>query len=359
MVPTDSPLLQHQFLAALENTGCVSKDTGWQPKHLAIYNNKQLLAAAPCYLKFHSYGEYIFDWEWAHAYRKAGLAYYPKLLLAIPFTPITDISLLSHPNANSSQARKHLVKTALCLAEEASTSSIHSLFTTHKDNEAFESEGFFLRKNNQFHWTNYGYATFSDFLAELSSKKRKNIARERKSITSDQIKFRWLDGFQATMDDWNFFYSCYNNTISEYGAIPYLNVEFFRLIGETMPSKVKLLIASQHGVDISAAFFLHGSSALFGRYWGTVKHLPNLHFETCFYQPIDYCIKHGLKKFEAGAQGEHKLSRGLTPTTVFSAHWLSHPDFASAIETHIAQEKKYVEDYQATLTRHSPYKNRL
>ncbi|MBO69226.1 MAG: GNAT family N-acetyltransferase [Acidiferrobacteraceae bacterium] len=358
LAPADSPLLQHQFLSALENTGCVSTGTGWRPNHLAIYGNNQLLAAAPCYLKYHSYGEYIFDWNWAHAYRQAGLTYYPKLLLAVPFTPITNISLLSHPDTNSSAARINLINAAYDLAKDKSASSIHSLFTTHEDNEAFNSKGFFIRKANQFHWTNHGYSDFSDFLSELNSKKRKNIARERKTINSHQITFRWLDGFQATPNDWSFFYSCYENTISGYAAIPYLNLEFFRCVGETMASKVRLLIASHHGVDIASAFFLRGKSALFGRYWGSIKTLPNLHFETCFYQPIDYCIRHQLTSFEAGAQGEHKLSRGLTPTTVFSAHWLSHPDFASAIGTHIDQERRYIEEYQAILSSHSPYKNR-
>ena len=356
LVPEDSPILQHQFLTALERTGCVIPDTGWEPHHLALYRADHLLAAAPCYLKYHSYGEYIFDWDWAHAYQQAGLKYYPKILLAIPFTPITGKRLLIHPDADAQFARVALSAAALELAEKTSASSIHSLFTLSEDNKALKTAGFVPRRSNQFHWRNQGYQNFGEFLAALSSKRRKNILRERRDMNSEGMTFRWLNGRETTANDWSFFYSCYRTTIAEHGAIPYLNEAFFQLLGQTMPNGVRLLVASRQGHDIAAAFFLLGERSLFGRYWGAIDRIPNLHFETCFYQPIEYCIRNRLQRFEAGAQGEHKLNRGLIPTPVLSMHWLSHPGFFDAVQRYAQSEWEHVEQYQTILHAHSPYR---
>jgi hypothetical protein len=356
LVPGDSPILQHEFLTALEHTGCVIRDTGWEPHHLAIYHADQLLAAAPCYLKYHSYGEYIFDWDWAHAYQQAGLDYYPKLLLAIPFTPITGKRLLIHPDADAQSAGAALSVAARELAKKTSASSVHSLFTTPEDNVALKTAGFVPRYSNQFHWQNQGYLTFREFLAALNSKKRKNILRERRAINSEGMTFRWLSGRETTTNDWSFFYSCYRTTIAEHGAIPYLNEAFFQLVGKLMPDRVRLLVANRRGCDIAAAFFLLGDHSLFGRYWGAIVRIPNLHFETCFYQPIEYCIRNRVQRFEAGAQGEHKLSRGLTPASVLSMHWLSHPGFFDAIQRYTKAERERVTQYQTILHAHSPYR---
>jgi hypothetical protein len=356
LVPGDSPNLRHQFLTAFERTGCVIPDTGWEPHHLAIYHADHLLAAAPCYLKYHSYGEYIFDWDWAHAYQQAGLNYYPKILFAIPFTPITGKRLLIHPDADIQFAGAALSAAARELAKKTSASSIHSLFTTLKDNELLRKAGFVPRRGNQFHWQNQGYRDFREFLAALSSKRRKNILRERRSTNSAGMTFRWLSGQEATANDWSFFYSCYRTTIAEHGAIPYLNEAFFKLVGQTMPDGVRLLVASRQGRDIAAAFFLIGDQSLFGRYWGAIDRIPNLHFETCFYQPIEYCIRKRLQRFEAGAQGEHKLNRGLIPTPVLSMHWLSHPGFFDAVQRYTRSEWEHVEQYQTALHAHSPYR---
>ena len=356
LVPPDSPALRYEFLSAFEKSGCVGQGTGWLPQHLVLYESGKLIAAAPCYLKYHSYGEYIFDWDWAHAYHRAGIAYYPKILLAIPFTPISGQRLLTHPSVDHQSTGFIISASLLKLAETISASSVHCLFTTARDNELLKKVGFIQRQGNQFHWSNHSYKDFSDFLNGFSSKRRKNILRERRSINADNITFRWLTGHTATAKDWSFFYSCYQTTIKEHGAIPYLNEVFFRLVGETMPNNVLLIMAQRQQRDIAAAFFLKGEYSLFGRYWGTIDRVSNLHFETCFYQPIEYCIQNKLHRFEAGAQGEHKLNRGLIPTSVLSMHWLSHPDFFEAVKHYSHHESSNMQKYQTILQNHSPYK---
>ena len=358
LVPEDSPVLLHQFLAAFEHAGCVAQNTGWEPYHLTLRNKDRLLAASPCYLKHHSYGEFIFDWAWAKAYEQAGLAYYPKLLLAIPFTPITGKRLLIHPSADQQTTAEALISSILELATITSSSSVHCLFTTSEDNQLLQGSGFLPRSDNQFHWHNQKYGDFDEFLTALSSRKRKNIQRERGRIRSDGITFRWLRGEEATTHDWSLLYNCYRGTVAEHSSIPYLNHDFFQLIAKTMTQQVRLLVATRHGCDIASAFFLAGNQTLFGRYWGSLEHVANLHFEACYYQPIEYCISNGIQNFEAGAQGEHKLTRGLTPTRVLSAHWLRHPDFFDAIQRYTQVEREYLEHYQAVLRAHSPYRER-
>lgn len=359
LVPSDSPALRYEFLSALEKSGCVARETGWDPHHLGIYDNGKLITAAPCYLKYHSYGEYIFDWDWAHAYQRMGIPYYPKVIITIPFTPISGKRILTHPDINCQSVELKLAKATQKLANLKSASSTHFLFTSSEDHLHLNQIGFIKRNANQFHWRNEGYSDFDDFLSVLSSKKRKNILKERSSIKNDGITFRWLTGETATGNDWSLFFSCYQSTIKGYSAISYLNSAFFELLAQTMPKQIRLLIAKKRDQNIAAAFFLSGKHALFGRYWGSTDKIRNLHFETCFYQPIEYCINNKLTRFEAGAQGEHKLNRGLMPIIVSSMHWIKHPEFFNAIKKYSQSETTNVAEYQAILENHSPYKKSI
>ncbi len=356
LVPVNSPTLSFQFLNALEKSGCVSEKTGWKPRHVTLHNQNGIVAAVPCYLKFHSWGEFIFDWAWANAYDQAGLTYYPKLLIAVPFTPITGSRLLVKPNQNRIALQKQLTGAVSLLAEEEAVSSVHWLFTTENETTQLTQAGLLPRVSNQFHWNNAGYVSFADFLTALNAKKRKNILRERRRVRDTGIHFRWRTGHEATPTDWQHFYHCYHHTIDDHGSITYLNLDFFLQLAETIPSNVRLLLAEQGGISIAAAFFLCTNDALYGRYWGTVRPIPDLHFETCYYQPIEYCVTHGLNRFEAGAQGEHKLSRGLMPNTIHSAHWLRHPDFYDAIARYTEDEAEHVKQYMNMLERHSPFR---
>lgn len=356
LVPPDSPALRYEFLSALEKSGCIARETGWDPHHLGIYDKGKLTAAAPCYLKYHSYGEYIFDWDWAHAYQRAGIPYYPKVVITVPFTPISGKRILTHPDIKYQPVELKLAEATQKLATVKSASSTHFLFTVPEEYAHLNQIGFIKRNANQFHWWNEGYNDFNDFLSVLSSKRRKNILKERGSIEKDGITFRWLTGETATENDWSFFSSCYQSTIKEYGAISYLNAAFFEILAQTMPKQIRLLIGQRRGTDIASAFFLAGKNSLFGRYWGSTDKIRNLHFETCFYQPIEYSINNKLGRFEAGAQGEHKLNRGLIPTIVSSMHWIKHPEFFDAIKEYSQSEKNNLAEYQAILENHSPYK---
>ncbi len=356
LVPANSPTLSFEFLNALEKSGCVSEETGWKPRHVTLHNQNGIVAAVPCYLKYHSWGEFIFDWAWANAYDQAGLTYYPKLLIAVPFTPITGSRLLIQPNQDRTALQKRLTNAVSLLAEEEAVSSVHWLFTTENETAQLTQTGLLPRVSNQFHWDNAGYASFADFLGALNTKKRKNILRERRRVRDAGIRFSWRTGHEATPTDWQHFYHCYRRTIDDHGSITYLNLDFFLQLAKTLPGNVRLLLAEQGGIPIAAAFFLCSNDALYGRYWGTVRSITDLHFETCYYQPIEYCVTHGLGHFEAGAQGEHKLSRGLMPHTIHSAHWLRHPDFYDAIARYTEEEAEHVKRYMNMLERHSPFR---
>ncbi|HSH44151.1 MAG TPA: GNAT family N-acetyltransferase [Arenicellales bacterium] len=359
--PGGYPFARHAFLAGLEETGCVRAETGWQPHHMLIYEDDAAarpVAAAPLYLKGHSWGEYVFDWAWADAYERAGLAYYPKLLCAIPFTPATGPRLLVSPACERPEsARRALIQAIVREAERLELSSVHWLFTDDTDTRALEAEGLLKRTGNQFHWTNPGYRDFDDFLASLTSKRRKQIRRERRQVADAGLHVQMIEGPELDGRHWDAMYRFYRTTVQERGAIPYLSREFFEHLAGNMADSV-LIAAARDANDtlVAGALYLRGADTLYGRYWGSDEFYQGLHFEACYYQPIDYCIRMGLRRFEAGAQGEHKLNRGLVPTATWSAHWLAHPQFADAIREYLDVETRQMERYAAVLDQHSPFR---
>ena len=352
-----NPFLRHEFLLALEQSGCVEPDKGWLPQHLALYDDHDtLLSAVPLYLKNHSWGEYIFDWAWANAYMRAGIDYYPKLTAAIPFTPAAGNRLLLHPDADADVVCMQLSAAAIELAKQHQASSLHWLFTTEEEKQLLSEQGLLSRRSFQFHWHNNDYKQFDDFLEGMSSRKRKKIRRERRYVTEADIELVRIPAIEATDEHWNQFYQFYLRTIMLHGATPYLNERFFKQIGNTMADAVHLLFAQHQHQTIAGALFLEGEDTLYGRYWGSNDDYHSLHFETCYYAPIEYCIKKGLKHFEAGAQGRHKLARGFLPTETHSAHWLSEPQFSHAISDYLKYEGQGVENEINELEQCSPYK---
>ena len=356
VVPRDAPTLRYEFLHALETSGAVCPDTGWSPCHLKLARGNDLVGAVPCYLKSHSYGEFIFDWAWARAYQQSGLDYYPKLVVAVPFTPITGPRLLTHPSQDREQLASILVQGLHSLGQKLEVSSIHCLFITESDAHYFQTLEFIDRSSNQFHWRNQHYLSFEHFLQSMSSKKRKNIRRERRRVREAGIDLRWVRGEDINDEQLSFFYTCYHQTIAEHGSFLYLNQKFFETLRQTMPAQIRLLLAQRGGKNVAAGFFVCADNTLYGRYWGSVEQIPDLHFEVCYYTPIEYCIEQGFSIFEAGAQGEHKLSRGLMPTITRSAHWLSHAGFHDAIERYTLEEHQEIERYTDILEQHSPFK---
>lgn len=351
-----NPFLRHEFLVALERSGCVGDGTAWRPHHLLLKDNDMLIGAAPLYLKYDSYGEYVFDWAWANAYQQNGLSYYPKLVVAVPFTPVTGSRLLALPGDNQDQIRDRLIEAVLALARSLNVSSLHWLFTPSTETNRLVANQHLRRTGYQFHWANDGYTSFEEFLKTFSSAKRKKVKRERRHVAEAGIEMVAVEGHVIDDDLWQQFYAFYRSTIECRGAIPYLNLDFFRQIGRTMPENIVMVLARKDGRYVAGALNLKGSDTLFGRYWGSLEEYNSLHFETCYYRAIDYCIKQGLQHFEAGAQGEHKLSRGFLPTRTYSAHWLKHPEFYRAISDFLEREQHGVEDYVDLLGRHSPYK---
>jgi hypothetical protein len=355
---SDNPFACHAFLSALERTRCVGESSGWIPQHLAAFEqtngSARVVGAVPMYLKLHSYGEFVFDWAWANAYARSGLTYYPKLVAAIPFTPVTGPRLLSEPGADG--VGEALISGAIDLARETGASSLHWLFTDEPTTHRLERHGLLRRVGNQFQWRNDEYGDFDAFLASLSSRKRKQIRRERRQLREAGVRTEVLRGDDIDSADWDRFYTFYRSTAHEHGAIPYLTREFFHEIGRALAARVVMVVARREERVIAAALNLFGGDALYGRYWGCAEHLSGLHFETCYYRAIEYCIEHGLRRFEAGAQGEHKLSRGFLPTTTNSAHWIRHPQFAAAIEDFLARERQGVALYASELASHSPFR---
>ena len=357
MVDPDNPGVRHEFLLAFEESGCCCPESGWTPCHLTVQLDGKLVGGTPCYLKTHSYGEFIFDWAWANAYQRSGIPYYPKLLIAVPFTPVGGQRILHHPDHDEAFIRDNITRALPAVADELKASSVHCLFCTEKDLDALVQNGFVRREGRQFHWHNDQYQGFDDFLTRLSSKKRKNILRERRRVIEQGISLQWHHGKEITTEHLDLLFSCYRNTIAEHGSYPYLNQKFFETFVQTLPSAVQLLTAQHNGRYIACAFFLRGQNSLFGRYWGALEHASDLHFEACYYAPIEYCINHGLKRFEAGAQGEHKLSRGLTPQTTLSGHWLAHEGFHDAVHRFTAEEEIHLADYTEALNAHSPFRH--
>lgn len=348
----DQPFLRHAFLRALHETGCAAPQTGWAPHYLALWRDDALAAAAPLYLKSHSRGEYVFDYAWADAFQRHGLRYYPKLLSAIPFTPVTGPRLL----AGNDEDRATLVRGLVAFAEEMKVSSLHLLFPAEADMRALREAGFMIRESVQFHWTNPGYADFDAFLATMSHDKRKKIRQDRKKVAAAGLSYRWLRGAEIGAVELDFFYECYCRTYFSHGNPPYLSHEFFRRAYREQAGAFVLILAERDGQPVAAALNLAGGDALYGRYWGATEYVPGLHFETCYMQSIAYCIAHGIARFEGGAQGEHKMARGLLPTPTWSAHWVAHPGFADAIQNFLDEETAAVTDYLGELETHSPFK---
>jgi len=349
-----NPFAGFEFLNALLDTGCANARTGWQPQFLLLRHQRAegsvLAGAMPLFLKSHSYGEYVFDWAWADAYARHGLAYYPKMLSAIPFTPVGGPRLMAGNDAD----RAALLAGALELAKQ--TSSLHILFPPEGEAALMHGAGMMLRRTVQFHWRNEGYADFEDFLSRLTRHRRKVIRQERRRVREAGVSIRRLEGPEIARAHWEFFARCYRRTYSEHRSSPYLNLEFFLRIGETMPENLVLILAEREGRPIAAALDVVSADAIYGRYWGALEHVPLLHFECCYYQGIEHAIEQRLARFEGGAQGEHKLFRGLMPVETLSAHWLAHPQFARAIEDYLEREKAGIARYVDELNELSPFR---
>lgn len=352
-----NPFVSHAFLNALEESGSVTAETGWQPQHLVVTDeNGKAAACMPMYLKSHSYGEYIFDWGWADAYERAGGSYYPKLQSAVPFTPATGPRMLVRADAPE-RAHDVLIAAMIELSRQHKVSSLHITFPPEDQWQRLGNAGFLLRTSKQFHWENRGYDTFDDFLGELNSRKRKAIRKERRQVEDQGVTLQALTGSELNEDHWDAFYHYYVDTIGRKWGRPYLTRAFFSMLGETMSDLAVLVIAERDGRRVAGALNLRGEDTLFGRNWGCVEDFKFLHFEACYYQAIDFAIAHKLRWVEAGAQGPHKIQRGYLPREVYSAHWIEDPQFRDAVDRFVEQERQEVDHEIAGLMDYSPYRN--
>ncbi len=352
------PLASHAFLTALHATGCASVATGWQPRYLTAWRGAAFAGAMPLYAKAHSFGEYVFDWAWADAFRRHGHRYYPKLVCAIPFTPTPGARLFAQDDA----ARNALLARALALLHPAKAgatprfSSLHVLFPDAADAARCEAAGMTLRQGVQFRWSNPGYRDFADFLATFNHDKRKKVQQERRKLAEAGVEFVRKGGRAITREDWAFFYRCYEDTYHAHHSTPYLSLDFFLRIGATMPDNLLLVLGYREGAPLCAALDVHDAEALWGRYWGTLDYVPGLHFEACYYQAIEFCIERRIATFEGGAQGQHKLARGLLPAATFSAHAIADPAFAAAIADFCRREQVEIAHMQDELAASSPFR---
>jgi predicted N-acyltransferase len=355
-----NPFISYDFLNCLEASGSATARAGWQPQHLLAETADGAIAGvAPCYLKSHSRGEYVFDRGWAEAYERAGGQYYPKLQVAVPFTPATGRRLLVRPAANAEQIRTGLTAGLVELCRRHEASSVHLTFLPEQDGRFLAENGFLHRTDQQFHWENAGYASFDAFLEALSARKRKTIRRERREALAPGITVHWLTGSDLTEEVWDAFYGFYMETGSRKWGRPYLTRQFYSLIGERMPQDIVLMMARRAGRWIAGAINFRGSDALFGRHWGATEHHPFLHFELCYYQAIQYAIEHKLGRVEAGAQGEHKLARGYMPVTTHSAHYIADPGLRRAVADYLVRERAYVEAAGQELAAAAPFRKDL
>ena len=356
------PFLSHAYLYALQESGCATAQFGWQAQFITLWRDARLLGAMPLYLKTNSYGEHVFDFAWADAYYRNGLRYYPKLVCCVPFSPVTGARLLAAPGTEGDEVRALLLDSALQFAKDSEVSSLHCLFLEEPDAKVALLKGMMLRHDVQFHWRNLdplhnrSYRDFEDFLAALSRDKRKRIKQERRKVREARIELQCVTGEHATADQWSFFASCYAHTRQLHHSPPALNADFFQRIGTTLPHNTLLVIATREGRPIASALNILADEVLYGRSWGTFEYHSGLHFETCYYQAIEFCISHDIKTFEGGAQGEHKLARGFLPVTTRSAHWLAHPQFARAVDNYLQQETNAITEYVEELNERSPFK---
>jgi hypothetical protein len=347
-----NPFMGYQFLKLLQSTGCATGATGWHPSFLLVHEGKELVGAAPAYLKTHSRGEFVFDQAWAQAFEQHGLRYYPKVLVAAPFTPVQGPRLL----AKDDDTRRALAEALAALCNAAQGSSVHVLFTEPQDQAALVEAGFMLREGVQFHWQNDGYETTESFLSKLSHDKRKKMRQDSKYVAAAGLTYRWLEGADLGAEQLEFFYGCYANTYKEHWSRPYLSFDFFKQVHEQRALHLVLIVAERNGKPVACALNVRGGNALFGRYWGCIEFVKGLHFETCYMQSIAYCIREGLAYFEGGAQGEHKMARGLMPVKTYSAHWVADRQFAAAIEDFLQRETQAVEGYLEELEKASPFR---
>lgn len=348
-------LVSHAFLTSLHESGCVTPQTGWSPHYLLMHRGATLCGAVPLYLKHHSRGEYVFDQGWAQAYQRHGLDYYPKLLCSVPFTPVSGPRLL----AGTPEDRVLLARQLIELTRINQLSSVHVLFPHADDRWALEQAGFMMRQDVQFHWQNRDYASYEDFLASLTQQKRKKMRQDSRKVYEQGLSFEHKQGLEISERNLDFFYRCYANTYQERGQHPYLNRDFFARLRDQIPESLVLILARQQGAYIACALSLRDKDTLYGRYWGCTAYVPGLHFETCYTQAIQFCIAQQLRFFEGGAQGEHKLSRGLLPTPTCSAHWIADPRFAQAIDAFLHEEAGHVARYEEVLSQHTPFKTRV
>lgn len=362
-----TPFMRHAYLQALEDSGSATLASGWQPCHLSLWQDDALVGACPMYLKSHSYGEYVFDFAWARAYAEHGLDYFPKAVIAVPFTPVPGSRLL----VADDKLRAPLLQAATQFCEQQEISSLHLLFGSGADLQAAEDIALLQRENVQFHWRNRDstpmgdtkpYADFDDFLNDLQQEKRKKIRQERRKVQAAGVTFRHATGAQISDADWAFFYQCYERTYLEHGNAPYLTPAFFEAMRTEMAENWLLFIAEREGQPIAASLIAIDAEGTaprhaYGRYWGAIERVDCLHFEACYYQPIEWCIRHGLQCFEGGAQGEHKMARALMPLRTPSAHWLAHAGFAQAVERYLDRESQGMAEYQRALQNHSPLKS--
>ncbi|MEE2930486.1 MAG: GNAT family N-acetyltransferase [Pseudomonadota bacterium] len=350
------PFLSWEFLDALETSGAARPETGWSPCHVLVEGpGEEVLAAMPLYAKTHSQGEFVFDHSWADAYERAGGQYFPKLLSAVPFTPVTGRRFLFEPGPDQERLQNALLSAALQIAAQNDFSSLHINFIEPEFAQQMASTGLLIRTDQQFHWHNDGYAGFDDFLSALSSAKRKNLRKERAKAQAD-LSFKHLTGDAITEEHWDAFFEFYMDTGSRKWGYPYLNRETFSILGERLADKILLILAYEDETPIAGALNLIGSDTLYGRYWGCTDPRPFLHFETCYYQAIDYAVEHGLSSVEAGAQGGHKLARGYAPVTTYSAHWIAHKGLREAIDHYLERERQAVEHESAYLEKRTPFK---
>ena len=354
---TACPFLRHEFLAALEHSGCVAADTGWRGAHLALFDGQRLVGAAPAYEKDHSWGEFVFDFGWAQAYARHGLRYYPKLVSAIPFSPVTAPKLLVRDGPDAPELRAALVAALADRSASANLSSAHALFIDADEKPAFATQGWLLRRDVQFHWQNAGYRDFGHYLESFTAEKRKKVRRERRRCSDAGIRFERIDGHGISEPLLRQVHALHAATFHRHGHEPYLNLAFFQELVRLLPESL-LFVLARHGSNLlAAAVFLRSDTTLYGRYWGAVHEYHSLHFETCYHQGIEYCIAAGLQRFEPGTQGEHKVSRGFTPALTWSAHHIADERFRDAIAAFLAREAPAVDEYAAQIAAHVPYRH--
>jgi predicted N-acyltransferase len=354
----DNPFVSHAFLGALESSGALDARLGWTPCHLALYEGDELVAFAPSYVKSNSHGEFVFDWAWADAYQRHGLSYYPKLLTAVPYSPVTGPRLLTrrgHPDPAG--LRRRLVRLAVDTCAQLHLSSWHCNFVAAEDRAALEEADLLPRQDWQFHWVNEGYSGFDDFLGRLRARKRKNVLRERRQVEDAGIRFRWLRGRELGDPELEFVQRCYGETFRQYGNHAALNREFFARLAGTLGDGLCVAIALRDQQSLAMSLYLQGGGRLYGRYWGCLEQVPGLHFETAYYQGIEFCIANGIGVFESGAQGEHKISRGFRPAATHSFHYLREAAFRDPIARYLRQEKAWMLEYREQLGQHDPFRH--